>query len=108
MSYLYIIYFCFQRLRQKARCYLNAVDLKRTQNRQLQVLRLRAEQQAPDAYASELAEARWRIADLERKLQKKEDELREVKRASLEYRAQAALLQLERKSHVMVTAAQFL
>ena len=58
---------------------INSVDLKRNQQRQLNVMRLRAEQQAPDFYASELAAARWRISELEKKLQEKEDELRHAK-----------------------------
>lgn len=57
-------------------------------------MRLRAEQQAPDFYASELAEARWQISDLTKKLEK-------AHRANRELQAELALMQLEVRPHAI-------
>ena len=70
MLYFKTIHFVLK-IWRKERCslFVNPVDLKRDQHRQLQVMRLRAEQRAPDFYINELAEARWQIRDLTKKLE---------------------------------------
>lgn len=76
--------------------FINSVDLKRNQQRKLDVMRIRAEQQAPDYYASELAEARWQIGDLTKKLE-------EANRTNRALQARIALLQLEYRPHAIIT-----
>ena len=81
--------------------FVNPVDLRHNQYRQLQAMRIRAEQQAPDSYASELAGARWQIENLTKKL---EDE----RRINSELEAEIAFLKLQMNSSIMVKASQFI